>query len=131
MSQIDTIKKQHSEIANILEKLKSALSKEDYYAASSNINELAGKLKIHLRYEDDYIYPELLKSENTNVKNISNKFIKEMGDLASVFDDFKNKYNTKSKIESNITEFKLTCNVVIKALEKRLSKEDNELYIYL
>lgn len=131
MSQIDTIKKQHSEIANILEKLKNALSKEDYSAASSNINELAGKLKIHLRYEDDYIYPELLKSENTNVKNISNKFIKEMGDLASVFDDFKNKYNTKSKIESNITEFKSTCNVVIKALEKRLSKEDNELYIYL
>lgn len=131
MSQIDTIKKQHSEIANVLGKLKNALSKEDYSAASSNINELAGKLKIHLRYEDDYIYPELLKSENTNVKNISNKFIKEMGDLASVFDDFKNKYNTKSKIESNITEFKSTCNVVIKALEKRLSKEDNELYIYL
>lgn len=131
MKQIELMKKQHKEIAAIIDKLKSALPKEDYAVIAKIINELAGKIIMHLKYEDDYLYPELLKNESTIVKDKANKFIKEMGDLASVFVEYKDKYNTKSKIESNLNEFKKSSTQIIRALEKRLNKEDNELYVYV
>lgn len=131
MSQIDLMKRQHTEISLILNKLKEVMSGEDNNLIAKCINELAGKLTMHLKYEDDYLYPQLLKSDNSIIKNTTNKFMKEMGDLASVFVEFKNKYNTKSKIDADVNGFKKSCKEVIKALEKRLHKEDTELYIHV
>lgn len=131
MSQIDLMKKQHKEITTILDKLKDTVQKEDYVLVTKYVNELAGKLIMHLKYEDDYLYPNLLKNNNSVVKSTANRFMREMGNLASVFVDFKNKYNTRRKIEADVNGFKKSCNEIIKALEKRLDKEDNELYIYV
>lgn len=131
MSQTDLMKRQHKEISIILETLKKVMNEDDSKATAKCINELAGKITLHLKYEDDYLYPELLKSDNSVVKTTANRFMREMGDLASVFGDFKDKYNTKSKIDADVEGFKKYCKEVIKALEKRLSKEDNELYVYL
>lgn len=131
MEKIELIKKQHSELAEIVTDLKKSVAKEDYISASKIISQLSGKLSIHLRYEDEHIYPELIQSNNDVVKNTANKFIKEMGNLALVFNEYKNKYNTRSKIVANEEEFKKSSLIIINALEKRLNKEDKELYIHL
>lgn len=132
MSKFDTLKEQHKDIAKIVSTLKDYISKnnieEDGLEIAKTINLLAGRLTIHLKHEDDYLYPELLKSENASTRALAEKFSKEMGGLAATFMDYKNKFNTRSKIVDNKDAFKENTLIIIKALEERLHKEDTQLY---
>ncbi len=51
-----------------------------------------------------------------------------MGDLSNVYADFKTKYNTRSKIMTNSAAFLTDAKVVFSAIEKRIQKEDQDLY---
>lgn len=128
MEKLNMMKNQHKEISLVINELKKAIEVGDYQSCSKLINALAGKLVLHLKYEDEHLYPELQRSNDVAVKNKAELFIKEMGGLASIFNDFKGKYNTKSKIESDLEGFKNLSGEVVKALENRLYREDNELY---
>ena len=96
-----------------------------------NISSLAGKLQVHLSYEDKHLYPKLLESGNPVVKSKAKQYIAEMGDLSSVFTDFKSRYNTKPKILAEIQAFKSDYTKVFTALETRMNKEDKDLYLHI
>lgn len=133
MSRFDTLKEQHKDIARIVNTLKNHIDQnnieEDGLEIAKTINLLAGRLTIHLKLEDDYLYPELIKSENANTRALAEKFSREMGGLATTFMDYKNKFNTRSKIVDNKDAFRENTLIIIKALEERLQKEDTQLYI--
>lgn len=135
MNHMDQLKKQHESINEVIEettKLVAGGSLEANAAEiAKNISILAGKLQIHLSHEDKYLYPSLLNSEVTGVKNKAQQYVREMGNLQGVFTVFKNDFNTKSKIIANPDVFIATFKTVFAAIDERMKREDTDLYLML
>ncbi len=123
--QHDSIKLEISLIEAELKKGKEALNASQ---TALHISRLAGQLKIHLLEEDKFLYPSLLNSSDADIKNTASQYIQEMGHLAEEYADFKNNFNVGSKIGGNIDAFMTEADHIMTALEKRMIKEDTELY---
>lgn len=93
-----------------------------------HISTLAGKIKIHLSMEDKYLYPRLKESNRPEVRKLAEQYQKEMGSLAESFVRYKDKYNTMPKIVGNEKELVTDTDSIFKAIEKRVEKEEKELY---
>lgn len=130
MANISNYIRQHNEISEVLVQIKLLIDKDiviNSKQLAGLINNLAGKLKIHLTMEDKYLYPSL-KNEVVS-KKIALKFEEEMGNISVIFNEFKLKYNTSDKIEINNKNFKIDMVKLLFLLENRLNKEEKELYI--
>nr|WP_278330534.1 hemerythrin domain-containing protein [Clostridium magnum] len=92
------------------------------------MNTLAGKLNIHMNSEDKFLYPELINSRDEQLKQIAKQYSEEMGNIHQEFSNYKNKFNTKTKILSDVDGFLKESKEIIKLLENRISKEDIYLY---
>lgn len=121
---------QHDNIAIEIDFINSNITSEitDELAGelAKHINLLAGKLNIHLSMEDKYLYPSLKENELTNLS--IDEYINEMSGLAKEFNSFKEKYNTKQKLLSNIPSFKLDGKKIINKILLRIKKEENTIY---
>lgn len=130
---IDNLMREHKgifeEINYISESINNKKFESDLLDITTHINKLAGKLKIHLSSEDKFLYPNLLNGDDNKLKNLANSYINEMGGISDTFTDYKNKFNTKSKIISEGNEvFINETKKILVAIEKRISKEESELY---
>ena len=130
---IDNLMREHrgifEEINYINKKIIEKDLSDNLLDITSHINKLAGKLKIHLGSEDKFLYPSLLNSQDTNLKALANSYINEMGGISDIFTDYKNKFNTKSKITSiGIDKFLTETKKILDSIERRINKEENELY---
>ncbi|OPJ61020.1 hemerythrin domain-containing protein [Clostridium chromiireducens] len=133
---IDNLMREHKGIFEEIEYITNLIYKNNIESnlldITSHINKLAGKLKIHLGSEDKFLYPRLLSSSDDKLKNLANSYINEMGDISEIFTDYKNGYNTKSKILSEgIDKFVLETKKILKSIESRITKEENGLYIMI
>ncbi|WP_242851476.1 hypothetical protein [Clostridium sp. DMHC 10] len=81
-----------------------------------------------MSYEDKFLYPNLINGEDTQLKNMANLYMHEMGDISSVFTDYKNKYNTKSKVNDRLNTFEADTSDILNDIKNRIAKEENELY---
>lgn len=135
MNHLDQLKKQHESINEIIIETTKLVNEKKLDANASeiakNISILAGKLQIHLSHEDQHLYPSLLKSDSADVKHKATMYVHEMGDLKAVFTEFKNQFNTKSKILTEPNKFETEFSKVFGAIEKRMKKEDTDLYLML
>lgn len=93
-----------------------------------NINNLAGKSKIHMMSEDEFLYPSLISSSHEDIKNTAKSFHDEMGNINELFVSFVKKYNIPSKIRENGESFIEEVNRILKLMSDRINKEDNYLY---
>lgn len=134
MANINNLTRQHIEILEMIYNIRELMNKdleEESSEIAKNINLLSGKLKIHLESEDKFLYPNLLKNENEKIKNIAKCYIDEMGDIFNIFNNYKNQFNTRSKIINNKDNFVINTKEVFDKIEKRMKKEDKELYTLL
>lgn len=129
---IDNLERQHLDIKGLLKKINSILSIRNMEDSLDelvwDINTLAGKLNIHMKTEDKFLYPELINSSNTNLRNISKEYSEGMGSIYIIFTEFKNQFNTKNKILNDKDKFLIESKKVLKLLENRIEKEDKSLY---
>lgn len=132
MLNLATLKRQHQEIREILSEIKLGLNNTNLNNEASQlatkISILAGKLRIHLSTEDQCMYPQLLKSDNMELRKTAQGYISEMGHISNVFMDYKDRFNTKTKITGNSRAFIEESNRVFEILEDRIMKEDLSLY---
>ncbi|ARC85471.1 hemerythrin HHE cation binding domain protein [Clostridium argentinense CDC 2741] len=131
MANINNLTRQHIEILEMIYDIKELINKDlevECSEIAKNINLLSGKLRIHLESEDKFLYPNLLKNENEKIKNIAKCYIDEMGDILSIFNNYKNQFNTRSKIINNKDKFIINTKEVFDKIEKRMESEDRELY---
>lgn len=123
---------QHERIREELSILKTLCRKPDLEQTAAemalHISSLAGKLKIHLSSEDQYLYPSFLHSSDSKLVTMANEYQKEMGNLLAVFTEFKEKYNTKFKILSEKESFYGEADKIIRSIEMRMQKEEKGLY---
>ncbi|NLY77931.1 MAG: hemerythrin domain-containing protein [Tissierellia bacterium] len=129
---ISNLTRQHEEIRACMDNVLNYISKNNLADSAADIakelNMLAGKLKIHLISENDFLYPDLLKSSNLKVKELAEAYMDEMTSIGDKFMKYKDNYNTKTKIESNVDAFIRDTKETFQLLEVRLNKEDKELY---
>ncbi|HHU33326.1 MAG: hemerythrin domain-containing protein [Zhaonellaceae bacterium] len=133
---INYLRRQHKEVNEVLADLKNRLEPydkipENAFALTMLIANIAGKLKIHLSSEDKYLYPGLLKNPDPKVQDTAQMFIEEMGDLAESFDIYKSKYMNAKNIRNSPEDFVSETKTIIKAILKRIEKEESELYTML
>jgi len=127
---LNNYQRQHKDIEEVMEKIYEIINKNEIEECSSelavNINKLAGKLQIHLNSEDKFLYPNLLKDEKT--KDISQKYIDEMGGMLVKFTGYKEKFNTTNKIKTNKNYVVVETKAILGSIEERMKREENELY---
>lgn len=133
MINLNNLNKQHSSITSEIESILFEVQKEDVSqidtsATALHISILAGQLKMHLLNEDKFLYPNLLACNDIQIKELTNQYKNEMGNLAEEYTKFKNNYNTKNKINQNITMFLPDTIKIMTVLKNRIEKEDKELY---
>lgn len=132
MRHFDNMRRQHASIQEDIDFLASEIKKDstsiNVTEVALRISRLAGKIKIHMLEEDKFLYPELLKSTDAEVKLMAQQYIDEMGHLSEEYTHFKTEYNTAIKIQAKPETFLIEAKKVIEALIKRIDKEDNELY---
>lgn len=130
---IDNLIRQHKDIFDEINYISHIINKRDIEPDLSDltlhINKLAGKLQIHLSSEDKFLYPNLLNGQDQQLKNMANSYINEMGGISGTFTEYKNKFNTKTKIISaGIDNFVVETKKLLSAIETRIQKEENGLY---
>lgn len=132
MIDVKTLKRQHAGINDVISGIKTSLKTSDIeidaFEIAQKINLLAGVLKIHLGTEDRYMYPHLMQSESAELKQVAKDYVEEMGSISDEFTDYKNRYNTKTKIVKDTAGFVNETRRILKILETRIQKEDINLY---
>ncbi|WP_346895149.1 hemerythrin domain-containing protein [Clostridium sp. UBA7503] len=129
---LNNLMRQHRDISDEIRLIKEMINKNvmvlNAMEAASHINKLAGKLQIHLTSEDKFLYPTLINGKDLSLKKMANLYMNEMGEISEVFTSYKKKFNTKNKIEANLMGFIEETQCILKAIETRIAKEENELY---
>ena len=132
MSNLTMLRKQHTEVLEIMSNIDTLIKKGNFDIIAKdiayNINALAGKLKMHLMSEDKFLYPNLVNSNSNDIKHTAQTFYNEMGDVAEIFTSFVQKYNVPSKILQNREAFHMESKEVFNLVISRINKEDIKLY---
>ena len=130
--ELNNYMEQHDRIREELVILKTLCKNRDLEQTASeialHINSLAGKLKIHLSSEDQYLYPAFLRSGDSKLVSQAEEYQREMGNLLSMFTKFKEKYNTKIKILSEKESFFGEAEKIMRSIDVRMQKEESGLY---
>lgn len=131
---IDGLKRQHQEIGQLINEIESSLNQDVVAKAfdiSLKIASLAGKLSIHLKSEDDYLYPTLMTAADEGLRNTAKRFDQEMGHISQAFSDYKTKYMSASRIKQETGHFLADTRAIISSLRHRIHNEDKSLYSLL
>lgn len=131
MNNLEMLKRQHREVDAIVKAINTMISDDPESKANDiafQINALSGKLKMHLMSEDKYLYPELMHSDNQEVRNTAQNFNQEMGGLAELLGSFVQQYNTPFKILQSENSFLTDSRKIFSQIEERIRREDGKLY---
>lgn len=128
----DNLLRQHQEMLELIAEIGTYQSqlqvKENAVTISTLLSQLAGKLKMHLLVEDQFVYPKLAMHSDEKIQKTSQNFANEMGDLGKSFGDYKTRYLGSSKIADNAEMFIIDTKNIFTALIKRMDKETHLLY---
>lgn len=130
----ETVSRQHQEIRHALQELQEDVYSEEEVLKNQlyialRIGTLSGILLMHLKYEDECLYPLLLQHSDEKIQAVSKKYIEEMGNLSRVFSRYQEKYlRNPQAIKNNTAEFIKETNSILYAISKRVEKEENELF---
>ncbi|MDD4334204.1 MAG: hemerythrin domain-containing protein [Desulfotomaculaceae bacterium] len=128
------IKEQHKEIKAIINELR-----EDVYSVEDipentiwialKLGQLNAILHTHLKFEDDFLYPCLIESNNQYTAETAAKFSEEMGELAQKFEAYIRQYiGTPNSIREDMMKFVKETSSLIEKIATRIEAEDKELY---
>ncbi len=125
--QTTIFRQQHATIRQILDSLSTHAdftSPEVY----GTLVRLTSVIRAHLKLEDEKLYPALAQSSDPEIREKAARFQKEMGALAPAYVAFAEKWMRSGAISENAAGFGSEWNAIVKALNDRMDREDNDLY---
>lgn len=134
---LDKIEEQHEDIKKILRELREDVYSDEEIPPNAlwialRLGHLNALLQVHLKFEDEYLYPCLLNSNSEDARNKADNLVKTMGKLAEQFEDYINKYILEpDSIRKKNTEFSADTNNILDSIFKRIEAEEKELYSIL
>ena len=130
--QVANYQRQHRELLLVVSELEPWLDEARLREGAGPIRRLlatlAGKLTIHLKAEDAVLYPTLASSSRPEVRQTAERFAREMGGLADVFQAYIGRWPRAEHIEAEPARFIEETHAVLRALGERINREENELY---
>lgn len=135
MNYYQSLTEQHQTILYLLTSLEKETLKIKETQKFNNIPELkkilstlSSTLKKHLLLEDDFMYPVLREHPNKEIRELAEKFSKEMGRLKQAFSAYINKWKPLENIKSSPSAFISDTQTIILALRTRIAKEEKILF---
>lgn len=92
------------------------------------LGRLKGLLNVHLKLEDENLYPAMMRHPSDLVRAKAAKYQREMGSLAGAFADFYVTWTEPGAIEARPAFFQSEWSAVLGALKARIEAEETDLY---
>lgn len=92
------------------------------------VRDLFGKFGIHLAMEDANLYPRLSQHADPALRDVAQRFQKEMGGLKDRFDRYRQTWPGPLAISANPSTFVEETHQVLSALKQRIGREEDGLY---
>lgn len=133
MSATTMYRKQHAELIEVVQAIagkldESSLANGGAAETTELLNQLAGKLLVHLAAEDYGLYPKMIESSDSEAASTAKKFQDEMGDLKGAFQEYYSAWNKPVAIQGDPAGFIEQSKGVFEALGARIEKENTILY---
>lgn len=127
---IPKLKKDHSDLLNMYNRIDTALSKEKFESIPQLLSEFRSGLQAHLLVENVRLYVYLRHQLATNMEtaDLINGFSREMEDIGRVVMGFIRKYSDSAIDATNVAAFTQEFKGIGAALVKRIQREENDLY---
>lgn len=120
---------QHLELARLAERIPSEGPLPSGFDVSLALARLKGVLGVHLKMEDDVLYPAMLAHPARDVREKAAKYQREMGTLSATFATFYEKWASSSAaLEADPAGFQREWFGVLRALQARMNAEEADLY---
>lgn len=87
-----------------------------------------GKLEVHASMENEALYPRLLAHPDAGVRETADRLQDEVGGLYQSVGAYLQRWPTSQSISGNAHDFARETFDVLRALGKRMKREDRELY---
>ncbi len=124
-SQTNLYREQHGRLREHVGKM---LSATDPAEQRTLLAQLAGQVKMHLKAEDDSLYPRLLSHGDAGVRVKAGELQRTMGSLAATFTQFYETWIKPGTIAADRAGYDRELRGIVDALAKRMDMEDRELY---
>lgn len=93
------------------------------------LRRLRAVLLVHLKLEDDWLYPRLSQSPNGIVREKAERYRREMGGLRSQFDALWKNWSADGAIDAHFEQWQSEWRRFDEAVQARISSEDEDLYV--
>lgn len=122
-------REQHSRIVTLCQPLLAeSRTGESSAFLRSALAKLAGAVKVHLRDEDNRLYPRLMAHEDVAIRELATNFQTTMGGLAADFVEYYDAWVVPGAIDAEPQRFFVATDLVLNALLHRIEREGSELY---
>jgi methyl-accepting chemotaxis protein len=125
-------RRQHDQLVKIVGRIGEVVESGQVEAQADEVRamltNLAGKVNAHLAMEDAKLYPDLLASDDADVRAMTQRFIDEMGSLKATFTEFTKAWPNGDSIRRAPDEFAAQGRQVVAALAGRIGRENTEFY---
>lgn len=118
---------QHIMILSSISKIRASVHNTPIPVIHSVMKDFIKKTKIHLEFEDNFLYPIMLSSEDEETVLTTKSFLNELSPLVMFINSFMDEWgmNSKSVIESRFINDSTT---LMDKLESRIAKEETYLF---
>jgi len=128
MGSFDHLVKEHDRLGLLAHRLLvMAEGEPDVDALVELRTSLAIELAHHCAKEDGFVYPALIADADYQVSQIAKNFIHEFKDIATVWASYLDGWST-ARIAENWDGFRAETRLMVKRLQDRIYRENNELY---
>jgi hemerythrin-like domain-containing protein len=132
----EAFRRQHREILDVVRQVEAKLAvvateQDPSHGIRAHINELAGKLNVHLAMEDNALYPRVLQHGSPALQKVAGQLQAEMGGIKQIFSAYLARWSEPQLVQTRSVEFIRETNELCEALKRRIAREDNELYALL
>jgi hemerythrin-like domain-containing protein len=126
------LKKQHKEILDIVERISVLLNpdvlSQDAEKAEILLSKLTGHLELHLAWEDEALYPALLRHPKEEIRILTKVFSEEMGGISRTFARYTANWPNAAAIQQDPDSFINESREIFDSLSSRINQENNHLY---
>lgn len=100
----------------------------DLVAVQLRLARLTALLRLHFRQENDFLYPDLLHSDDPTVAETGRAFHAEVGELWQQYEYFVRRWPSHLAIAADFEAFRAEARAMFEAIDDRCRREDVKLF---